>query len=308
MALKLRSSFFCFIIGYILAAYMLNVYHRYQHFRSLPFMSKDQVEQIENFLLGDDGYQSQDRPIAKSGRDFYDFGGSGRRSGASARNAQSRKMISQRDIDGDRERQQEKQVGGPGERRQERQVGQVGGLGEERAREYDSVDFGGTARRKQNSASMDEDAADNDKLVVSFSMFGGVGNQIYYMLEVIYLVRKLTSAILVMPSMLPRSGMNKTGYNAIYKPITPPSDVWDTQYLSRKLPNTRITENLPKLCDGRIDILYMFVRPWQKLPSTVNFTIPEETRAKACALTLFDEKRGSWGNWNETTTTTIRYD
>lgn len=51
--------------------------------------------------------------------------------------------------------------------------------------EKNSVDFGGTGRRRRSSGAK-KDGDGDQKLVVSFSMFGGVGNQIYFMLESIY--------------------------------------------------------------------------------------------------------------------------
>lgn len=115
--------------------------------------------------------------------------------------------------------------------------------------------------------------------IIGFSVQGGVGNQIYNILEVLYVTRQV-KGIMLLPAVLPRAdtGEGDNGDND----VRPGSSVWDMEELSKGARGQRVFAHLPASCRGRIDIMYTVLRRNNRQPD-VN-SVPSEVKWGACAL------------------------
>lgn len=112
-------------------------------------------------------------------------------------------------------------------------------------------------------------------LVLGFSVHGGVGNQIYDMLEALYLVRHV-NAVMLVPSVLPRTDIEGESI------VRSGSRVWDLARLRMGTRGKPVYPYLPPRCRRRIHMLYLFIRRNARAPTAG--TIPTEVRHSACAL------------------------
>lgn len=115
--------------------------------------------------------------------------------------------------------------------------------------------------------------------IVGFSVQGGVGNQIYNILEMLYVTRQV-GGVMLMPAVLPRAdtGEGDGGDGD----VRPGSSVWDMEELSKGARGRRVHAHLPPACRGRIDLLYTVLRRNNAPPD--NDSVPSEVRWGACAL------------------------
>lgn len=116
------------------------------------------------------------------------------------------------------------------------------------------------------------------RIILGFSIHGGVGNQIYDILEALYLVRHAETNMLL-PTVLPRTDIEGEMPTSS---IRTGSKLWDLRQLTEATNGRTIYPFLPSRCRGRIHIVYIFIRRGGHEPDTLD--VPQEVRKSACLL------------------------
>lgn len=117
--------------------------------------------------------------------------------------------------------------------------------------------------------------------IVGFTVRGGVGNQIYDILEMLYLARQ-TEMELLAPIVLPR--VHGRYPEERYRTAQIADHLWDFKKLSKGNRGRPVHTFLPPRCNGRFDILYIVMRKNEKRPGP--FQIPPEVQSTACLLAM----------------------
>lgn len=131
------------------------------------------------------------------------------------------------------------------------------------------------AAKAARAAAAERDGAGT--LILGFSVHGGVGNQIYDMLEALYLARH-TGAEMLLPAVLPRTDVEG---EASSPNARSGAHVWDVRQLAAGTRGRAIYPYLPARCGGRLHAVYLFARRNGAQPRP---TVPAEVRHAACAL------------------------